>query len=74
MVSEYFQKSASSARTIKFPRTRNSIAPEDIEKTAIATPFGLFEAVNTMFGLRNAAQTYQRFVDLVEITRDLDFV
>jgi hypothetical protein len=32
------------------------IAPDDIEKTAITIPFGLFEAVNTMFGLRNAAQ------------------
>ena len=47
------------------------IAPEDVKKTAI-TPFGLFEAANMMFGLRNAAQTCQRFVD--EITRGLDFV
>ena len=48
------------------------IAPEDVKKTAIATPFGLSEATNMMFGLRNAAQTCQRFVD--EITRGLDFV
>ena len=48
------------------------VAPNDIEKTAITTPFGLFEATNMMFGLRNAAQTCQRFVD--KITRGLEFV
>ena len=47
------------------------IAPEDVKKTAI-TPLGLFEEANMMLGLRNAAQTCQRFVD--EITRGLDFV
>ena len=31
------------------------IAAQDVKKTAIATPFGLFEATNMMFGLRNAA-------------------
>jgi hypothetical protein len=48
------------------------IAPEDVEETAIATPFGFFKIVNIMFRLRNAAQTCQQFVD--EITRSLDFV
>ncbi|CAH8608307.1 unnamed protein product [Schistosoma intercalatum] len=47
-------------------------ALEDIEKTAITTPFGLFEFLRMPFGLRNAAQTFQRFID--SIVRDLDFV
>lgn len=38
---------------------------EDIQKTAITTPFGLFEFTNMTFGLRNAAQTFQRFIDEV---------
>lgn len=44
---------------------------EDIKKTAITTPFGLFEFPLMTFGLRNAGQTFQRFVD--EMTRGLDF-
>lgn len=32
----------------------------------ITTPFGLFEALNTMFGLRNAAQTCQRFRTFID--------
>lgn len=44
---------------------------EDIIKTAITTPFGLFEFPFMSFGLRNAAQTFQRFLD--EVLRDLDF-
>ncbi|GBO41869.1 Transposon Ty3-G Gag-Pol polyprotein [Araneus ventricosus] len=48
------------------------IAPEDIPKTAIITPFGLFESTRMQFGLCNASATFQRFVD--EVTRDLDGV
>ena len=39
------------------------VASADIPKTAITTPFGLFEFVHMPFGLRNAAQTFQRFID-----------
>lgn len=45
------------------------INPSDIPKTAITTPFGLFESTVMQFGLCNAAATFQRFID--EVTRDL---
>ena len=48
------------------------VAPEDIPKTAVITPFGLFEFVKMPFGLRNAAQTFQRYMN--HILGDLPFV
>lgn len=34
-------------------------------ETAIITPFGMLEYLQSPFRLRNAAQTFQRFIDLV---------
>lgn len=48
------------------------IAPEHVHKTAITTPFGLFEFNRMPFGLRNAAQTFQRFMN--EVVKDLKCV
>jgi hypothetical protein len=45
------------------------IAPEDRQKTAVITPFGLFEYNYMSFGLCNAAQTLQRMRD--QIFKDL---
>lgn len=41
------------------------VAKEDQHKTAVTTPFGLFEFTRMPFGLRNAARTFQRFLDTV---------
>ena len=41
------------------------VQEEDIPKTAITTPFGMFEFLRMPFGLRNAGQSFQRMMDTI---------
>ena len=50
------------------------VAECNIGKTAIITPFGLFEFLRVPFGLKNAAQAFQRLMDTVLEGIDCVFV
>lgn len=47
------------------------VAAQNIPKTTVTTPFDLFEFPVMTFGLKNAAQTFQRIVN--DMLRGLDF-
>ena len=47
------------------------VEPADVYKTTVTTLFGLFESLQRSFGLCNAAQTFQRFIN--QVLRALHF-
>ncbi|KAK8778594.1 hypothetical protein V5799_020069 [Amblyomma americanum] len=51
--------------------TQIPVNSDDVLKTVMITPLGLFEFPFMSFGLRSAGQTFQRFID--EVVRGLDF-
>ena len=50
------------------------VHPDDVPKTAIITPFGLFEFKNMPFGLKNAAATFQRAMNKIFSTLSCVFI
>ena len=47
------------------------MAPEDIQKTAIITSFGMYEFLRMHFGLRNSGNTFQHLIN--QVLGDLPF-
>ncbi|XP_066253847.1 uncharacterized protein [Euwallacea similis] len=63
-----------SSKPRRFSAEKLKLAKQEIQhliNLAIITPFGLFEFTRMQFGLKNAAQSFQRFIN--EVLGDLDF-
>ena len=63
--SRLHDKKCFSAIDLKDAFLQLPVAPEDIEKTTVSTPFGNFQYHRMPFGLSNASQSFQRFIDFV---------
>ena len=62
---KYFSTLDAQRAFYQIPLTENAIP-----KTAVKTPFGLFEFVRMPYGLKNSAQTFQRYMD--EVVHNID--
>ena len=75
-IQDFTQRLAGSKKFSKIDLVRAyyqiPVEPSDVHKTAVTTPFGLFNFTRTPFGLRNTGQTFQRFID--HVTSGFDFV
>lgn len=68
----YILNNTSIYTRIDLTRAYNQIPVQEVEKTAIITPMGLYEFPRMPFGLRNAGQTFVRFLN--SVLAGLDFV
>ena len=65
-------KSSFSRLTWFVPTIKSLLPRMTLLRRPLSPHFGLYEFCRIPFGLRNAAQTFQRFID--DVCRDLDFV
>ena len=77
-IQDFTQRLAGSKKKSKIDLVRAyyqiPVEPSDSHKTAVTTPFRLFNFTRTMFGLGNSGQTFQRFIDHVMRGLDCMFV
>ena len=50
------------------------VAPDDIPKTTVITPFGLFKFVKMAFGMKTTGSTFQRFMESIFSNVDNVFI